>query len=791
MKKIFLFIIFLIILIIKSSNCDRLVFVGDTNNQQSFLNKTNWYPEKVPTKDDLLLSNGGNLLIDYDDICSSEYFTINNGSFYLYGQYSVFDSMDINRGSFIMGNGALLNVNNSINVKNNFEISSILYPTLKNTTISTNNFIIGGFLNIYQKSNLFLNCNKLEINNNGFINVGNNSKINLNGGLIMKDKSQIYLNNSNIEINGGDAMLMNQSLFNTMNNLNLFISGSLQLNDDSQFLLFDNNEMTINGDLILNGNSKLSVNDKSELSIYGDLKINGDSKFEITGMESIINIGNDFYSSINSKFLIEKSNFNSWGGVEFNGEINFNSCDFSSHKSTIFNSDIVGIITDSVFKSHGSLTINNNNNNKSSLRIQNSIIYSYDDLIINGEFQTNFTTVYIEGGNTILQNSSYINLNDSIFIINKGNLIIHPNSFINLENSKIILDNGIVKTLGNLYLNNNSTFEINQNGIYNLSSGGIYYTNDTNIKSNNITLKNNGIFNIDNDNVEINISFINNGGGNSNGNGNGNGDSNGGSGSGDGSDSITQLNINNHTIYIYEFRNENGSELNLNGGTLSSDNSIQLNGGSIKGNGNINSTIIQNSGEFGSSFSINNFNIIGNFIQSNDSSSKIIILIDSLNSFSTINISKLADINGIVIIKINENLLNNSNTSSSSSSSSNEKTILKIVNFGSKSSNSFGNIKFATYDSKGNEKELSSSSPCVDARVSSTSFSVLIDVNDCFPNDNKVNSLSIGAIVGIVIACAIIAIVIMSIIHYRERARFLGMLAKAKLSKISKKLSRK
>lgn len=151
MKKIFLFIIFLIILIIKLSNCDRLVYVGDRNNKQSFLNKTNWYPEKVPTKDDsLLLSNGGNLLIDYDEICSSEYFTINNGSFYLYGQYSVYDSMDINRGSFIMENGAIINVNNSIYVKYYFEINSnsIFNPTFKNITISTKNFIIGGFLNI-------------------------------------------------------------------------------------------------------------------------------------------------------------------------------------------------------------------------------------------------------------------------------------------------------------------------------------------------------------------------------------------------------------------------------------------------------------------------------------------------------------------------------------------------------------------------------------------------------------------------------------------------------------------
>ncbi|KAM9980735.1 hypothetical protein ACTFIY_003028 [Dictyostelium cf. discoideum] len=773
MKKVFLFIIFLIILIIKLSNCDRLVFVGDTDNKQSFLNKTNWYPEKVPTKDDSLLSNGGIILIDYDDICYSEYFTINEGAFYLYGQYSVFNSMDLNRGSFFMENGAILSVNNSINLKNHFEISTgnsnILHPTLKNTTILSKNFIIGGYLNIYQKSNIFFNLNKFEINDNGSILVENNSKINLNGGLIMKDNSIFHLNNSNIEIDG-DTILMNKSLFITNNNLDLFISGSLNLNNDSQLLLYDKNEITINGDFILNGNSELFVNDKSELSIYGDLKINDSSKFVITGMESVINIGNDFYSSVNSEFQIKKSSFNSWGNAEFNCKIKLNSCDFNLHKSTIFNSEMVGII-DSVFKSHGSLTINN----KSSLRIENSIIYSYDDLIINGEFETNFTTIYIEGGNSILQNSSYINLNDSIFIINKGNLIIHQNSFINLENSKFILDNGIVKTLGNLYLNNNSTFEINQNGIYNLSSGGIYYTNDTNIKSKNITLKNDGIFNIDNDNVEINISFINNGDGNGNGNDNGK----------------TQLNINNHTIYIYEFKNENGSELNLNGGTISSDNSIQLNGGSIKGNGNINSTIIQNSGEFGSSFSVNNFNIIGNFIQSNDSSSKIIIVIDSFYSFSTINISKMADINGIVIIKINENLFNFNNSSESSELSSNEKTILKLVNFDSKSSNSFGNIKFSTYDSKGNEKELNSSSLCVDARVTSTSFSVLIDVNDCFPKDNKVNSLSVGAIVGIVIACAIIAIIIMSIIHYRERARFLGMLAKVKLSKISKKLSRK
>ncbi|KAN0018245.1 hypothetical protein ACTFIU_010859 [Dictyostelium citrinum] len=808
-----------------------------------------WSPEKVPTKDDvLILSNGGSLLINYNENCSSGYLSINEGEFFLFGQYNIYDSMDLKKGRVNIITGGVLNVQKSIQVNGSFEITNdITLTSSENTIISTDSFIIGnsGILNINQQSKLLLSSKTLELNNNSLVNVEksailfssnlvmnsassikakycevlfesincnnkskvdiSNSKFKIKGPLIMNENSKmnsekgeleiesiecysdsiILFKNTNLEING-DSTLKDQSQFNIQNG-SITVSGGIDLNDSSKLSLFDNIEMTITGDLIMNGNSEVLLKNKAEMSFYGGVKMNNNSKIFINGPDSVVNIANEFYLSENCQFVVTQCNFNAWDNSSFHGNTIFNSSDFNLHKTTTWYGGVYGI--DSVFKAHGSLIVNSK-----STRIRNSILYSYDDFLINGQLETDQTTIYIEGGNSILSNSSNIYLNDSIFIINKGNLIVHPNAFINIENSRFILDNGIVETLGNIYLNKNSSFE-NKNGTYNLSSC-IYYSNDINIKNNNITLKNDGIFNVVNDNVIINIAFRNSG-----------------------NNSLGQLNINNNTIYINEFKNENGGELNLNGGTLSSDAAIQLNGGSIKGNGIFNTSIIQTNGEFGSSNTINNFNISGNFIQSNNSLAKIIIKIDSLDSFSTINIEKLADINGIVIIKINEILLNINNYNSedsvnnnsddshqvsttpigpinasseysSSSSKPNSPATLKLVNFDSKTGNSFGNVKFQTFDSKGNEKDLDGAS-CVDTKISSTSFSVLIDTNDCYPDDNIVKALSIGAIVGIVVGCAIIVLVIMSIIHYRERARFLRILAKLKLSKISKKLSRK
>ncbi|KAN0044725.1 hypothetical protein ACTA71_006244 [Dictyostelium dimigraforme] len=839
MKLIYLFVLVIFILYIDISNCDNLLFVGDKLNKQSFLNKTVWSPEKVPTKDDSIeLSNGGIISIDVNINGTSEYFKINDGSIFLNGELNIINSLELNKGIISIGSNGIINVGNSITVKDKIEITNDPLQNSKNTSISTNNFIISenGFFNIYKNSKLSLNSITLELNNDSLINIEENSvfyssnlikldhsssitanqveiwfvsinsnsqsniqvsesKINVKGPLIMNDQStivgdkieldldsiegnsdaSIIYDNSNIVING-DTTLKNQAKLYTTNT-SISGYGNIVLNDNSKFSVFDSSQMSLLGDLVLNDNSKVSLMNKAEVQLYGNFKMDGDSSFFIYGPESIVYIYEEFNCSEKSQFILDSSSFFVLGDVSFKGNTLFNSGYFKLSKLATWDGDILGV--DSTFIVDGSLIINSK-----TTKLQDSIIYSYSDLLINGEFEAYGTTVFIEDGNSILTNASYLKLDHSIIIISKGNLIVHPDAYVNIQDSEFLLDNGIVETLGNVYLNNKSSLK-NQNGTYNLSSG-IYYSNDTTIKTNNITLMNDGIFNIVKDNAIINVAFTNSG-----------------------NDSIGQLNINNHTIYIYQFRNENGSELNLNGGTLSSDNSIELNGGSIKGNGNLNSSIIQTNGEFGSRTHVNNFNISGDFIQSNDSSSIIIIIIDSLDSFSTIDIGKLADISGIVIIKINENLLNNSrenqlsettttaktssmaaSSSSSSSSRENSPTTLKLVSFNNKTDNSFGNIQFQTYDSNGNEKDLNKV-PCVEPKVSGTSFSLLIDVSDCDPSDNEINSLSVGAIVGIIIACAVVSIIIMSIIHYRKRVRFMGMLAKLKLSKMSKKLSRK
>ncbi|KAM9966980.1 hypothetical protein ACTFIR_007215 [Dictyostelium discoideum] len=771
---------------LKVTKSDFLSFIGSIDiEDNSFFNQSVWSPQKIPTfSDSLLIGNGATCWITYDDIAFSNSLKLTNDSVLaLTGNYGISGKFELFGGNLLMALGSNLLAgtitaeNSTILIQNYFiHTNDFDYDaSVKDTNITISSFAT---LLVHNNSTFSLDNSSLTVINNGYVGIGENTRFYLTYPLIMNDVSLMECIGGVIWINKFDCFLESEmKIFNS----NVTFFDTVNFYDFSKVSFIDTRVLVL-GNVNSYGNVTTIVYGGS-LLLNGDYKLRDSSRLLVTGKDTMVFVRGEFSNLDNSILYINQSQFLVYGHASFSSQSYFDSGLFVVNNVAIWDGWVLGNYTD--FVVNGSLVINT-----SYASMVDSHIVSIGDITVNGILTTTNTRLYVDQGNFIVNDNAILQLIGSEARINSGQLKIHPLAYIDIVNSSFTLISGNVDTLGNVYLDSSSDLS-NQNGTYNLYSG-IYFTNDTTVKSNNVTVLNDGVFNVANNSVEINVAFTNSGN-NSN---------------------IAQLNINNNTLFIYDFKNENGGEITLNGGTFSSDNSIQLNGGSIKGSGSFNTSINQSNGQFGSKSTVNNFNITGDFIQSNNSNnnSKIIIVIDSLDSFSTLNIGNLADINGIIEIRINQDILKNlnnnnnnnnnleSNLSSQSGSGSDgiKSASFNLISYNSKTSNSFNNIQFKSYDPKsGSENDIDKNS-CIQpkSKSGSSSFSVLLEQNEDCANGGGVggdgkSKISGGAIAGIVIGCAALAIIIISTIHYRERLRLFKINTSRKIRSMSVKLTKK
>ncbi|EAL70129.1 hypothetical protein DDB_G0274473 [Dictyostelium discoideum AX4] len=781
-----LFVFLIISNILKVTKSDFLSFIGPIDiEDNSFFDQSVWSPQKIPTfSDSLLIGNGATCWITpYDSIALSNSLKITNDSVLaLTGDYGIDEKFELFGGNLIMAlrsnllAGTITAENSTILIQNFFtHINDFDYDAIvKDTNITISSFAT---LLVHHNSTFSLDNSSLTVINNGYVGIGENTKFYLTYPLIMNDVSLMECIGGVIWINKFDCFLESEmKIFDS----NITFFDTVNFYDYSKVSFIDTRVLVL-GNINSYGNVTTIVYGGS-LLLNGDYKLRDSSRFLVNGKDTMVFVRGEFSNIDDSIFYLNQSQFLVYGHASFSSQSYFDSGLFVVNNIAIWNGWVLGNYTN--FVVNGSLVINT-----SYASMVESHIVSIGDITVNGILTTTNTRLYVDQGNFIVSDNAILQLIGSEARINSGQLKIHPLAYIDIVNSSFTLITGNVDTLGNVYLDSSSDLS-NQNGTYNLYSG-IYYTNDTTVKSNNVTVLNDGVFNVANNSVQINVAFTNSGN-NSN---------------------IAQLNINNNTLFIYDFKNENGGEITLNGGTFSSDNSIQLNGGSIKGSGSFNTSINQSNGQFGSKSTVNNFNITGDFIQSNNSNNntKIIIVIDSLDSFSTLNIGNLADINGIIEIRINQDILKNlnnnnnnnnnleSNLSSQSGSSSDgiKSASFNLISYNSKTSNSFNNIQFKSYDPKsGSESDIDKNS-CIQpkSKSGSSSFSVLLEQNEDCANGGDggggKSKISGGAIAGIVIGCAVLAIIIISTVHYRERLRLFKINTSRKIRSMSVKLTKK
>ncbi|KAF2069745.1 hypothetical protein CYY_008936 [Polysphondylium violaceum] len=560
--------------------------------------------------------------------------------------------------------------------------------------------------------------------------------------LISFNGSTIYLSNSKTTANNGliqaldySTFLVQQGTFDAYGESTFHIETSRLYLNDSQIYLYDNSVIFntdtattfLIGQLKTYNTSSIVLQDKSKLLIQGDLELN-DYSF-ITSLNSTVilsgNLSNRFSSNVaisdHSEFYVfgyahfePQSTFNStFSSVLITGALNMNG-NYYDHYSSIF---VDGIFD---FNKYG--------------HFDNSEIIVDGKMNVIGHLEGNNTFIGVLG-NLVAQKDSIIDCTGCVIVVMNGNFYVSSAAQLKLINSSFVNSNGSYIAMGDTFIQEGSTF-VNKASM--TLDSNVFQTDNTTL-SDKVFIDNHGDLTMNGANKQsINVPIVNNG----------------------------TIKTSNNEIFMYKYTQTNGSFI-LNGGSVSSSDPIDIIGGNMNGNGTINGGI-SNKGSVGSN-QVNQFSING--VYSQGSNGSLTMTINSLDSFSQLNISSEANLGGTLIIRINQDLLNQA-------TDQNENTTINILNF-EKQSGSFSNIQFKYFNptTQQDVPEPTTKNECQEIKSgsSSRSFSVLIS-NNC--NDVIVGGgskkLAKGAIAGIVVSCVVAAALVGVILHYRERlSRFL------------------
>ena len=174
----------------------------------------------------------------------------------------------------------------------------------------------------FSESQVEISSGTMFIQNNGYIEITQDSLLNISSSLICNNDSELFVNSSIVSVGGNFSLaensiskisysnvtigsdLISNSGDITLNDFSsLFVSefsstsltGNLRLNDNSSCLVSNNSSIIIegNGELVLTGNSSLTITSNSYVSVaQGSVTISDSGRIEIT--ENSYLITNDF-----------------------------------------------------------------------------------------------------------------------------------------------------------------------------------------------------------------------------------------------------------------------------------------------------------------------------------------------------------------------------------------------------------------------------------------------------------------------------------------------------------------
>ncbi|EGC40027.1 hypothetical protein DICPUDRAFT_147052 [Dictyostelium purpureum] len=726
------------------------------NENYFFQDQANWLPVGVPgALDDATVINGG-IVTNYLQNTKVNKFNLYDGYLINIGIMNITDSFT-NFGFVMLYNGGGIESKDfstmGLTTCSQYDKQNEFDCYLQHSEI---NMFIGSRFEVNDLASLSLYNDSITMISNSRIVSGLKSHIALKGnGIIMMEESSIvnskggsfYFDN-NVTLTDTAYIRVSNCIINQFGYMSFLVNSSMVLEDKSKLYSEDSLWVFDDGCIVVNTSSTAFF--KKEVYF-------ADSSYLFVTGGSIVWIQGELFASL-------ESILSAWEGsvIYIQNNATFGSVILESSTLIVENTCFIDGV---LFIDHGKIVVNGvfTYNALAGLFI-NATVENTGDFDLFGNIMANFTKFEITKGNFNVYDYAFLVLYDSSVKVD-GFIYISNESYIEIERTDFFVsDMGQMESKGNIYLNQETNF--NNVGTLNIHSG-IYYTKDLSIKTSDVAVSNSGTFNVK-EKININVGFNNKG----------------------------TLNVNKNELFVYDYSQTNGS-IQLSGGSISSDKHFKINGGLVEGSGSINNSVSQTNGVIGSKSKINNIKVNGNLIATE--SSKMIFVVDSIESFSTLDILDDIDYNGEIEIRFSidfiqdlqsgklklenktsqlntNNLQLASSSSSSSSSSSDDSLKINLINFKSnKNKNGLNNVLFKTYDPKNSNDEAKNYDGCgVSTSKSDKSFSLLFNGNSCGGG----SKLKGGIIAAIVISCAVVVVLVALVVHYRERLRFFSKTSK-------------
>ncbi|KYQ94329.1 hypothetical protein DLAC_04626 [Tieghemostelium lacteum] len=620
-------------------------------------------------------------------LSNTGYLSINGGSTHIHG-------VQCNGSIFIQNSNSIMDrispLVGTLDILMNLNGTLALYNSVVNTTANYMVFyylsgmvLTGGSTLNYQFPEFVRNVTfgKLMFDDSSAAYI-ENSVINLKGVKInLWWKSLFFLNSSTLHTDYS-ILIYENSEFDMVSGSQLIVTEYLVIADTAKLISYDSSIKVIDGSFGMYGDSKIQligsnltiqvdnpdvgsvigVLGSSRVYVYQKSYLNLDSIFLITGQsmviasnESIVTVKKELLIAEGSRVLIEdgatvsidasvgvtglaslhtdKANvlINNHLVVEEQADFWFIDSNVTVSQSFLHSAqNYTSVITRSKFSVDGSFA------SLGFLEVVDSEIIVIDNFTTTSNLKCNTSKTFIESGNLFI--FGYFESHNSNFTATNGYLQVSPFAVFKCYSCQIDIKAGgftqgpfsDVTIVNSTFINRGGTVEsssplkLTQSGITNKGNFILKSDISTDDNSGSFLVENQGDFIINGDNSStINLKFNNNGG---------------------------NLNINQNSNFE-ELQQEKGTIL-LNNFTLASGQVIKVNGGYLKGNGQINGQLINN-GNLGDSENVNIIIINGNLTQS-ESSSTIAYVTDSENSH--FNISENVSLNGTLKIRIEDTI---------------------------------------------------------------------------------------------------------------------------------------
>ncbi|EGG22520.1 hypothetical protein DFA_04648 [Cavenderia fasciculata] len=596
--------------------------------------------------------------------------------------------------------------------------------TIVNATVHFNHsafYLSDSQFNIFGTSDIYMiDSYILTLGTGGYLNIfgetimrAYHSNITIDRILLLDENAKLYLSDSDLYVFGSSTTL------------------AIATAGDSRLYLNDHSDLIVDGLFYMTNSSKVSSN-LGQFFIQGYMVMQHFSMVELEDTECYLTGLIVLYDSSEMFFNNTYLYVNGSVGAFDNSTLNIDRSTLSIPGNLTLTSKFLStdsiINVDEYFQSLGVyIGLNTDISVSGQFQSIGITIWQQTSLICNGtaKFDSQFfgehVNITVQSGDLVfLENSNFTCTNCTISVLS-GVFEYQQGTRLELFNTTLT-NNGTVSSLGDVSLSPGSS--ITNTGLFTILSN-IIANATTNNQTNHAEINNSGSINSQS-NVTIDV-LINN----------------------SGNFSIES----NSSIYVQEFTQTDGGNLQLvGGGSITSYLNLNIRGGSVYGNGAINTSLdLNNNGQLGIKNRTSALEIYGNLTQSRNTTT--VIRINTIDDFTKYKIIQSMELAGTLLVYMNKNLLGND-------------VNVTIISYNQTSSSGgdFGKIKVLTYDPENNDDEEE-----VECQAQPTkggkNYSLLLQDCVSITSQNNRNKVIVGAVVGSIVGASVL---VASYITYKK-----------------------